>query len=145
MLCLHEFSDTSGGAIYHTGYLRLSNTSFVGNEAGIEGPAIISIGLLEELSNVYFSENTFDCRAGEYGYTVKTEVRSEFVHHKNMQHLTERREAYSASTLVFTDYWLVGKSTTCKTYIPLRPHSPTECVFGTSARSGEQTTVLGTW
>ena len=75
---LHQFPDTSGGAIYHTGYLRLSNTSFVANEVGIEGPAIISIGFLEELSSVYFSENAFDCRAGEYGYIVENEVSSVF-------------------------------------------------------------------
>eukprot|EP00904_Undaria_pinnatifida_P004022 jgi/Undpi1/13620/HiC_scaffold_9.g03274.m1 len=67
------YNGTSGGAIYHTGSLRLSNISFVANEVGIEGPAIISIGFLEEMSNVYFSENTFDCRAREYGYIDKNE------------------------------------------------------------------------
>ena len=85
--CLHEIPGTSGGAIYHTGYLRLSNTSFVANEVGIEGPAIISIGPVEELSNVNFSENTFDCRAGEYGYIDKNEVSTVFVRHENMEHL----------------------------------------------------------
>lgn len=46
------------------------------NAAGIEGAAVISVGVLEKLSNVSFSENTYYCRAGEYGYTVKSEARS---------------------------------------------------------------------
>ena len=83
-LCLHDYPGTSGGAIYHTGSLRLSNTGFVANEVGIEGPAIISIGFLEEMSKVYFAENTFDCRARQYGYIEKNEVSSVFFHHGNM-------------------------------------------------------------
>ena len=143
-LCLHDYPGTSGGAIYHTGYLRLSNTSFVANEVGIEGPAIISIGILEEMSNVYFSENTFDCRAGEYGYIDKDEVSSVFLHHGHMQHLAKLR-TYDASTLVCTNYLLVGKSTTCPTWIPLRPLSEIECILRTNARSLEKSTVLGNW
>ena len=70
---------TSGGAIYHTGSLDIFNSSFLANEVGVEGPAIISIGGLEALSNVRFSENTFYCRAGEYGYIAQNEVRSKFL------------------------------------------------------------------
>lgn len=44
------------------------------NKAGVKGPAIISIGLLIELSNVSFSENSFDCPATKYGYVVENEV-----------------------------------------------------------------------
>ncbi|CAN0559019.1 unnamed protein product, partial [Laminaria digitata] len=57
-----------GGAIFHTGSLRVVNTSFEANKAGVEGPAIISIGLIKELSNVTFSENSFYCRGTKYGY-----------------------------------------------------------------------------
>ena len=94
-LCSHKFPDTSGGAIYHTGSLHIFNTSFVANEVGIEGPAIISIGLLEELSNVQFSENTFDCRAGEYGYIIaENEVSRVFVHRQDMQRHAKLRATY---------------------------------------------------
>lgn len=51
------------------------NSSFVENRAGIEGAAVMSIGLFEIISNVSFLENTYYCRPGEYGYTVKSEVR----------------------------------------------------------------------
>lgn len=54
----------------------MANTSFVANQAGIEGVAVISIGLLEALSNVSFSENLFYCRAGSYGYVIKDDVRT---------------------------------------------------------------------
>ena len=74
----------------------MSNTSFVANEVGIEGPAIISIGLLEELSNVQFSENTFECRAGEYGYIDKNEVSSVFVRHENMEHMAKLKATHDA-------------------------------------------------
>ena len=70
----NDFLDTSGGAIFHTGSLRLSSTSFVGNKVGVEGPAVMSVGFLEELSDVSFLENTYDCRAGRYGYMFKNEV-----------------------------------------------------------------------
>ena len=80
----NEFPDTSGGAIFHSGLLLLSNTSFVANEVGIEGPAIMSIGFLEGLSYVNFSENTFYCRVGEYGYTDKHQVSNLFVHHEHI-------------------------------------------------------------
>ena len=106
----------------------MSNTSFVANEVGIEGPAIISIGFLEEMSNVYFSENTFDCRAREYGYIDKNEVSSVFVLYGNIQHLSELG-TYEASTLVCTDVLLVGKSTTCQNWIAICPLSEIEGVF----------------
>ena len=113
-LFLYEYPGTSGGAIYHTGSLRLSKTNFVANEVGVEGPAIISIGVLEEMSNVIFSENTFDCRAGEYGYIDKNEVNIVFFHHGNLQHMSKLKR-YDASTLVCTNSLLVVKSTTRQT------------------------------
>lgn len=35
----------------------------------------MSIGFFEHISNVSFWENTYYCGAGQYGYTVKSEVR----------------------------------------------------------------------
>lgn len=67
---------TSGGAIFHAGYMRVLNTSFVANVASVEGPAIMSVGQLKELSNVSFTENTYFCRVGEYGYIDKKEART---------------------------------------------------------------------
>ena len=55
--------------------MRVLNTSFVANKAGVEGPGVMSIGFLEEMSNVSFSENAYFCRVGEYIYLDKTEAR----------------------------------------------------------------------
>lgn len=52
------------------------NTTFVANVAGVEGPGIMSVGGLENLSNVSFVENTFKCGAGEYGYIDKHKART---------------------------------------------------------------------
>lgn len=76
----------SGGAIYHTGALRIFNGTFLANKAGVEGAAIISIGVLETLSNVSFSENSYYCRAGEYGHVIENEVS-----HLHQTSLTVRR------------------------------------------------------
>lgn len=70
----NDFPGTSGGAIFHTGYLRIFSSTFVANKAGIEGPAVMSIGFLEEMSSVVFSENMYYCGAGKYGYIVNSEV-----------------------------------------------------------------------
>ena len=51
--------------------MRDSNTSFVANEAGIEGQAVISIDVLAKMSHVELLENIFYCPAGEYGYIEK--------------------------------------------------------------------------
>lgn len=55
--------------------MRVFNSSFVANKAGMECAAVMSIGFLETLSYVSFLENTYHCRAGEYGYTVKNAAR----------------------------------------------------------------------
>lgn len=65
----------SGGAIFHTGFLRVADTIFVKNQAIIEGPAVMSPGVVQLLSNVDFVQNTYHCRAGEYGYIVNDEAR----------------------------------------------------------------------
>ena len=63
----------SGGAIFHTGSLRVSNTMFTANVVGADGPAIMSIGPLEQLSNVSFSENEYHCPPGQYAYILAME------------------------------------------------------------------------
>ena len=55
--------------------MRVYNTSFVANKAGVEGAGIMSIGYVEVLSNVSFSENAYYCRAGKYGYLEQNEAR----------------------------------------------------------------------
>lgn len=62
--------------MFHTGSLWLVNATFEGNMAGAEGPAMISIGLLEGVSNVTFTKNSFHCSAGEYGVINQWKVRS---------------------------------------------------------------------
>lgn len=64
------FAEFSGGAIFHSGFLRVSNATFVANLVGKDGPAIMSIGLLKELSNVSFLGNAYRCPAGQYGYIL---------------------------------------------------------------------------
>lgn len=71
--CAHHpfpsfFSEISGGAIFHTGYLGMYFTDFVANEAGQDGMAVFSVGLVEEALNVTFDSNTLSCPVGEYGY-----------------------------------------------------------------------------
>ena len=56
--------------------MRVFKTNFVANEAGVEGTALMSIGFLEELSSVSFSENAYYCRAGEYSYIEKSKART---------------------------------------------------------------------
>lgn len=71
---LDDCSEFSGGAIFHTGSLHVDDTSFVDNKAAVEGPAIVSIGLITKLSNVSFSGNAFHCRAEKYAYVVPNEA-----------------------------------------------------------------------
>ena len=64
-------SGTSGGALFHTGFLTITETSFVTNKAGKVGLAVFSIGGFNEPSNVSFESNTRSCPIGEYGYNLK--------------------------------------------------------------------------
>lgn len=61
--------------MYHTGSMQAFSTTFTENKAGIEGPAIISIGLLEKLLDVSFLDNAYYCSGGEFGYIVANEAR----------------------------------------------------------------------
>lgn len=76
-----EYPVVSGGAIFHTGYLRVVDSSFVENQVEKEGPAIMSIGVLQTLSNVSFVGNAYHCRAGQYSHVVLDEVRGRHASH----------------------------------------------------------------
>lgn len=54
--------------MFHTGRVRVTSTSFLENEAGREGLAILSIGSIQQASNLTFSNNTLHCPTGEFGY-----------------------------------------------------------------------------
>ena len=59
----------SGGAFLHSGVLvALTNITFVANRAGEDGLAVMSLGLAESITNVIFSNNSFYCSAGTFGY-----------------------------------------------------------------------------
>ena len=56
--------------------MRVFNTRFVANKAGVEGPGVMSIGRLETLLNVSFSENAYFCSVGKYGFLDKNQART---------------------------------------------------------------------
>ena len=47
--------------------MSLENCDFIANDAGDEGLAVISIGLLDSMESVTFANNTLHCDTGEYG------------------------------------------------------------------------------
>lgn len=69
----------SGGAFLQSGVTReLHATTFVDNKAGQAGPAVMSLGIAENISDAVFEGNAFHCRAGEFGSDmsqVEDEVR----------------------------------------------------------------------
>ena len=61
----------SGGAYLHSGVnVGLERCTFVENQAGEEGPAVLSLGIAENVSDVAFDSNTLYCRSGTYGYEM---------------------------------------------------------------------------
>lgn len=48
--------------------MRLNGSTFVENKAGNEGPAVLSLGIAENISGITLDNNTFYCSAGQYGY-----------------------------------------------------------------------------
>eukprot|EP00903_Cladosiphon_okamuranus_P007092 g6891.t2 len=61
----------SGGAYLHSGVnVDLERCTFVENQAGEEGPAVLSLGIAENVSEVVFDSNTFYCSSGTYGYEM---------------------------------------------------------------------------
>lgn len=52
----------------HTGSMKITSTTFEANNAGKEGMAILSVGVLQEAINVTFIENTLHCPINQYGF-----------------------------------------------------------------------------
>lgn len=46
----------------------MHNANFVGNRAGVAGLAVMSLGIVEDMSYTTFETNTFYCPSGQYGY-----------------------------------------------------------------------------
>lgn len=67
-LCLSlRVEDSSGGALVHAGVIEhMSDTNFRRNGAGKEGPAILSLGLLNSIADVTFDGNAFYCAVGKF-------------------------------------------------------------------------------
>lgn len=65
----------------HAGVVEdMTNTLFSDNGAGNEGPAILSLGMLNSMTSVTFLENNFYCEAGKYSAdspTVSVNAREE--------------------------------------------------------------------
>lgn len=60
-------AESSGGALVHAGVItEMSSTVFEGNDAGNEGPAVLSLGIVESMTDVAFQENGFFCPVGTY-------------------------------------------------------------------------------
>ncbi|CAM9485036.1 unnamed protein product [Ectocarpus sp. 12 AP-2014] len=66
-------AEISGGTIFHTGYLGMIETVFESNEAGQDGTAVFSIGVVQQALNVTFASNTLNCPMGEYAYDKEAE------------------------------------------------------------------------
>lgn len=65
----------SGGGVFHHGPLdTLNGSTFLGNTAGIEGPAVTSVGFVESMFNSTFIDNSFYCPKGYYGYDEDSEA-----------------------------------------------------------------------
>lgn len=60
--------------MFHTGALTIAQALFVDNQAGEDGTAIFSVGVLYDVLNVTFERNTLECPIGKYG--VEVEVRA---------------------------------------------------------------------
>lgn len=51
----------------HAGVMEeVSGTVFRRNSAGNEGPAVLSLGIVQSISNVIFGDNVFFCDVGTY-------------------------------------------------------------------------------
>lgn len=68
-------TEGTGGGYIHSGVLELlDGSTFVENKAVEDGPAVMSLGIAENFSDVTFDANTFYCSAGAYGYEVEIEA-----------------------------------------------------------------------
>lgn len=70
----------SGGAYLHSGVaVDLDRCTFVGNKAGEEGLAVLSLGIAENISDAEFDSNSFFCSTGTYGYEME-QTEAEVIH-----------------------------------------------------------------
>ncbi|CAB1102169.1 unnamed protein product [Ectocarpus sp. CCAP 1310/34] len=65
--------EISGGTIFHTGHLGMIETVFASNEAGQDGTAVFSMGVVQKALNVAFASNTLNCPPGENAYDKEAE------------------------------------------------------------------------
>lgn len=73
---LQNMAASSGGALVHAGVMEeVSDTVFEGNGAGNEGPAVLSLGLLDYMGAVTFDSNEFFCEEGKF--STETRVGSD--------------------------------------------------------------------
>lgn len=64
-------AERSGGACLNSGVLvGLGGSKFIGNRAGGDGPAVMSLGIVENITDTSFESNTNYCPPGEYGYDI---------------------------------------------------------------------------
>lgn len=67
----------------HAGVMEeISGTVFSGNSAGNEGPAVLSLGIVESISDVTFVDNVFYCDAGTYSREALISAVSYIAHSK---------------------------------------------------------------
>lgn len=84
---INRLSGLSGGALFHTGLLKIVNSMFLNNSAVQGGTAIFSIGTLKESRNVTFENNSPHCPAGQYGYDSEevTQELQQYIHENCFQ------------------------------------------------------------
>ena len=57
-----------GGALLHFGTLEaLTDCTFESNMAGEDGVAVTIFGLVDNITNLTFRDNSFYCASGKYG------------------------------------------------------------------------------
>lgn len=52
----------------------MDNATFVKNRSGDAGLAVMSLGIVEDMSNITFESNTYYCRSGTYGYEIHEDI-----------------------------------------------------------------------
>lgn len=72
-MLINRITDSSGGAIVHAGVMEdISDSVFEFNGAGSEGPAILSLGLLNSMSGASFRGNSFFCEPGKFSASTNS-------------------------------------------------------------------------
>ena len=62
------YTAVQGGAILHSGVLvALTGCTFDWNMAGVDGLAVMSLGLVNIVTDISLRNNSFFCASGKYG------------------------------------------------------------------------------